>query len=51
MHVAPLATVSLGPTSTFRYRYWLVVGTAASMPRDLDALWEKYGAEGLTATP
>lgn len=51
MHVAPLATVSLGPTSTLRYRYWLIVGTAASIARDLDALWEKYCTEVLSVTP
>lgn len=51
MHVAPLATVSLGPKSTLRYRYWLVVGTAASIARDLDVLWEKYATEGLGLAP
>lgn len=51
MHVAPLATISLGPASTFRYRYWLIVGAAATIASDLDALWEKYNAEGLAVTP
>lgn len=51
IHVAPLATVSLGPTSTVRFRYWLIMGTAAGIARDLDALWEKHGDERLQVTP
>lgn len=45
LHVAPLDRVSLGPRSEYRYRYWLVVGTAAEIASRLDALWEKYSGE------
>jgi hypothetical protein len=45
MHVAPIASVNLGPKSTFRYRYWLVVGDAAQLAVRLDTLIKKYAAE------
>ncbi|MEY4090357.1 MAG: hypothetical protein RJB55_2628, partial [Verrucomicrobiota bacterium] len=45
MHVAPLDRVPLGPRSTYRYRYWLVVGTEAEIARRLDALWGRYSSE------
>ncbi len=45
MHVAPIDRVHLGPQSTFRYRYWLVVGDEATLAKSLDALWEKYSEE------
>ncbi|MSU23954.1 MAG: hypothetical protein EXS32_09055 [Opitutus sp.] len=45
MHVAPIDRVNLGPRSTYRYRYWLVVGTAAQITARLDALLKKYSAE------
>jgi hypothetical protein len=45
MHVAPLELVRLGPQSTYRYRYWLVVGNEAQISTRLDALWNKYSAE------
>jgi len=45
LHVAPLDHVRLGPTSEYRYRYWLVVGTDAQIAGRLDALWEKYSGE------
>lgn len=45
MHVAPLDRVPLGPRSTYRYRYWLVVGTEAEIARRLDALWGRYSGE------
>jgi hypothetical protein len=45
MHVAPIDRVNLGPRSTYRYRYWLVVGTEAQLPARLDALLEKYSTE------
>jgi hypothetical protein len=50
MHVAPIDRVNLGPTSTYRYRYWLVVGTEAEIAARLDALWKKYSAERATLT-
>lgn len=45
MHVAPVDRVNLGPKSTYRYRYWLVVGTEAAIAARLDTLWEKYSGE------
>ncbi|MFM7749502.1 MAG: hypothetical protein ACKPB0_03685 [Opitutaceae bacterium] len=48
MHVAPLDRVPLGPRSTYRYRYWLVVGTEAEIARTLDVLWGLYAGERAT---
>lgn len=45
MHVAPLDRVALGPASIYRYRYWLVVGTADEIASQLEVLWEKYSKE------
>ncbi len=45
MHVAPLDQVSLGAKSTYRYRYWIVVGTAESISPRLDELWTKYSKD------
>ncbi len=45
MHVAPLETVALTPRATYRYRYWLVVGTEDQLARRLDELWLKYSNE------
>lgn len=45
MHVAPIDRVLLGPRSTYRYRYWLVVGTAEQLSARLDALWQHHAAE------
>ena len=45
MHVAPIDQVKLGPASTYRYRYWLVVGTAEEIAARLDELWLRYAAE------
>jgi len=45
VHVAPIDRVNLGPTSTYRYRYWLVVGTEAQLAARLDSLWKQYSAE------
>lgn len=50
VHVAPIATVKLGPQSTLRYRYWLVAGTENEIAVRLDALWRKYSDERLTLT-
>ena len=43
MHVAPLDRVRLGEKAEYTYRYWLVVGSAAEMAAQLDALWLRYG--------
>lgn len=45
MHVAPLDIVALSPRSTYRYRYWIVVGNSAQVSKSLDALWEKYRSD------
>jgi hypothetical protein len=45
MHVAPIDRVLLGPKSTFRFRYWLVVGTEAEIAARFDELGRKYGGE------
>ncbi len=45
IHVAPIDRVLLGPTSTYRYRYWLVTGTEAEISARLDALLSKYSSE------
>jgi len=45
MHIAPIDRVLLGPTSTYRYRYWLVVGTQSQIAARLDALWKQYSTE------
>ncbi len=45
MHVAPIDRVKLGPDSTYRYRYWLIVGNEANIASRLDVLWEKYASE------
>jgi hypothetical protein len=45
MHVAPLSRVNLGPASTYRYRYWLIVGNEKELAARLDALWELYSNE------
>lgn len=42
LHVAPIDQVNLGPRSTYRYRYWLVVGSERAISARLDALWKKY---------
>ncbi len=47
VHLAPIATVKLGPQSTLRYRYWLVVGTKQEIEARLDVLWKKYSGEEL----
>ena len=45
MHVAPIDRVKLGPKSTYRFRYWLVVGTERELAARLDSLWVKYSKE------
>ena len=50
MHMAPIDRINLGPQSTYRYRYWLVVGTEAQIATRLDALWKRYSNEKATLT-
>lgn len=45
VHIAPLSRVKMGPRSTYRYRYWLVVGTEIEITQRLDKLWDRYSAE------
>lgn len=45
VHVAPLDRVHLGPQSTYRYRYWLVLGDEATIAKQLDVLISKYAGE------
>ena len=48
MHVAPVSRVKLGPTSTYRYRYWIVVGNATNIAERLDVLHAQYADEAHT---
>lgn len=45
VHIAPVTRAELRPRSTFRYRYWLVVGDANQIARRLEQLWVKYADE------
>lgn len=50
VHIAPITSVELGPRSTLRYRYWLVVGKESQISQRLDALWEKYSDDRVEVT-
>jgi len=45
VHVAPIDRVPMGPRSTYRYRYWLVVGDAAQIAARLEELWRRCAGE------
>lgn len=45
MHVAPLDRVSLGPKSTYSFRYWMVVGDQKQIAARLDFLMAEYSGE------
>lgn len=45
MHMAAIDRVKLGPKSTYRYRYWLIIGTEAKIVARIDALYAKYSTE------
>jgi hypothetical protein len=45
VHIAPIDRVTLGPRSTYRYRYWLIAGTDAQIAARLDALWALYSSD------
>lgn len=45
VHLAPLASVQLGPRSTLEYRYWMVVGDKAEITRSIEMLLGKYSNE------
>ncbi len=50
VHIAPVALAELGPRTTLRYRYWLVVGTENTIAERLEALWTKYQNERVEVT-
>ena len=50
VHVAPIVKVNMGPTSTLRYRYWLIVGTESEISSRLETLWTRYSAERVELT-
>lgn len=45
VHIAPIASVNLGPQSSYSYRYWLILGDAGHIAARIDALLTKYPAE------
>jgi arylsulfatase A-like enzyme len=45
VHIAPVDLVEIGPKSTLKYRYWLLVGTETQIAQQLDTLWQKYSSE------
>ncbi|MEZ5384887.1 MAG: hypothetical protein R3F13_05175 [Prosthecobacter sp.] len=45
IHIAPIDRVKMGPKSTYRYRYWMVVGTEAQVAARLDELLKMYSGE------
>ena len=46
IHVAPIATASLGPRSVFRFQAWLVVGDEEEIAATVDALRKSHPDEG-----
>jgi hypothetical protein len=46
MHVAPIATASLGPRDVYRFQAWLVVGDEQEIATTVDALRKSYPNEG-----
>lgn len=50
IHVAPIAKVELGPRSTLRYRYWIVLGTEAEIVTAIDDLLAIYSEERIDLT-
>ena len=47
MHIAPIEVLKLGPQSSLRYSYWLVVGTQADVAASLDRLIAGHRSEKL----
>ncbi|SMP44055.1 hypothetical protein SAMN06265222_1011070 [Neorhodopirellula lusitana] len=45
MHVAPIDRVLMGHQTTYRFRYWLVIGDETDIAKRLDMLWGKYSQE------
>jgi hypothetical protein len=50
VHMAPIATVRMGPQTTLEYRYWLVVGSKAEIAASFDVLLKKYKKEKMKIT-
>ncbi len=50
VHMAPIATVRLGPKSVLEYRYWIVVGNKAEITQRFDQLLKQYSNEKLKLT-
>ncbi len=48
VHLAPIATVPLGPQSALEYRYWMVVGTKDQITKQIEALLARYPDEKLS---
>lgn len=44
-HISPHASLALGPTAVYEYRYWLVVGTAAEIATRFDTLIKRHAGE------
>ena len=45
VHMAAIDLVALGPKSTYRFRYWIVVGTEIEISQRLDELWKDHSTE------
>lgn len=45
MHVAPIDFAVMGYNSTYRYRYWLIVGNETEIAARLELLWTTYANE------
>lgn len=50
VHMAPIATVRMGPQTTLEYRYWLVVGSKTEIAASFDVLLKKYKKEKMKIT-
>lgn len=50
VHLAPIGKVKLGPKSTLRYRYWIVVGAEDEIVAAVDELIARYREEEFTLT-
>lgn len=50
VHMAPIATVKLGPKSVLDYRYWIICGSGQEIAKCFDRLIAKYGGEKLSLT-
>ncbi|MEZ6088976.1 MAG: hypothetical protein R3C05_13310 [Pirellulaceae bacterium] len=45
MHLAPIDQAAIGPRSTYRYRYWLIVGDATAIEERLETLIMRHSDE------